>query len=227
MDNQKSRDGEQRSEYGERSDLGRQREPMESGDRKSQILDAALEEFAKEGFRGATIKRIAQRAKLASQALIYWYFPTKEALFQAVLERRLPIAQVISNADALLERPPEEVLPLLARAYLAMADRPAALRLVRLFAPEALRRPEVADLLGGRVIGRVLGFIETYLARQVALGRLRPHDVRASARAFVGMTLPQLGGKLFLPVLKVEGLTDDSYVETIVSIFLRGLQPQA
>lgn len=227
MDNQKSRDGEQRSEYGERSDLGRQREPMESGDRKSQILEAALEEFAKEGFRGATIKRIAQRAKLASQALIYWYFPTKEALFQAVLERRLPIAQVISNADALLERPPEEVLPLLARAYLAMADRPAALRLVRLFAPEALRRPEVADLLGGRVIGRVLGFIETYLARQVALGRLRPHDVRASARAFVGMTLPQLGGKLFLPVLKVEGLTDDSYVETIVSIFLRGLQPQA
>lgn len=227
MDYQKSRDGAQRNEYGERGDLGRQREPMESGDRKSQILDAALEEFAKEGFRGATIKRIAQRAKLASQALIYWYFPTKEALFQAVLERRLPIAQVISNADALLERPPEEVLPLLARAYLAMADRPAALRLVRLFAPEALRRPEVADLLGGRVIGRVLGFIETYLARQVALGRLRPHDVRASARAFVGMTLPQLGGKLFLPVLKVEGLTDDSYVETIVSIFLRGLQPQA
>jgi TetR/AcrR family transcriptional regulator, regulator of autoinduction and epiphytic fitness len=227
MDNQKSGDGAQRNEYGERGDPRRQREPMESGDRKSQILDAALEEFAKEGFRGATIKRIAQRAKLASQALIYWYFPTKEALFQAVLERRLPIAQVISNADALLERPPEEVLPLLARAYLAMADRPAALRLVRLFAPEALRRPEVADLLGGRVIGRVLGFIETYLARQVALGRLRPHDVRASARAFVGMTLPQLGGKLFLPVLKVEGLTDDSYVETIVSIFLRGLQPQA
>lgn len=227
MDNQKSGDGEQRNEYGERGDPSRQREPMESGDRKSQILDAALEEFAKEGFRGATIKRIAQRAKLASQALIYWYFPTKEALFQAVLERRLPIAQVISNADALLERPPEEVLPLLARAYLAMADRPAALRLVRLFAPEALRRPEVADLLGGRVIGRVLGFIETYLARQVALGRLRPHDVRASARAFVGMTLPPLGGKLFLPVLKVEGLTDDFYVETIVSIFLRGLQPQA
>lgn len=201
-------------------------EQTDAQDRQSQILDAAFEEFASQGFRGATIKGIAKRAKLASQALIYWYFPTKEALFQAVLGRHLPIAQVISEPDALLERPPEEVLPLLARAYLAMADRPAALRLVRLFAPEVLRRPEVAEMLGGRVIGRVLTFIESYLAHQVELGRLRPHDPRASARAFVGMTLPQLGGKLFLPVLKVEGLSDDTYVESIVAIFLRGLMPE-
>lgn len=208
------------------SDLGASDGQRENSDRERQILDAAFEEFASQGFRGATIKRIAQRARLASQALIYWYFPTKEALFQAVLGRHLPIAQVVSESESLLDRPPEEVLPLLARAYLAMADQPAALRLVRLFAPEALRRPEVAEMLGGRVIGRVLTFIETYLTRQVELGRLRPHDVHASARAFVGMTLPQLGGKLFLPVLAVEGLTDDNYVETIVTIFLRGLRPE-
>lgn len=195
--------------------------------REEQILDAALEEFANQGFAGATIKRIAQRAKLASQALIYWYFPTKDALFQAVLARSLPITQVVSDGAPLLDQPPEQVLPQLARAYLAMADRPAALRLVRLFAPEALRRPEVAELLGGRIIGRVLTFIERYLARQVELGRLRPHDTRISARAFVGMTLPQLGGKLFLQAIRIEGLSDDDYVEAIVTLFLRGLQPEA
>jgi TetR/AcrR family transcriptional regulator len=119
------------------------------------------------------------------------------------------------------------VLPQLARAYLAMADRPAALRLLRLFAPEALRRPEVAELLGGRIIGRVLTFIERYLDRQVELGRLRPHDTRISARAFVGMTLPQLGSKLFLQAIRIEGLSDDDYVEAIVALFLRGLQPEA
>lgn len=198
----------------------------DSQDRQHQILDAAFEEFASYGFRGATIKGIAQRAKLASQALIYWYFPTKEALFQAVLGRHLPIMQAVSDPAALLERPPEEVLPLLARAYLAMADHPAALRLVRLFVPEALRRPEVADALGGRVIGRVLTFIETYFAHQIERGRLRPHDVRVSARAFVGMILPQLGGKLFLPALQAEGLTDDAYAEHVITIFLRGLRPE-
>ena len=219
---------DERDEHGEPHaphDQRDQREQSDAQDRQSQILDAAFEEFASQGFRGATIKRIAQRAKLASQALIYWYFPTKEALFQAVLGRHLPIVQTVSDPTALRDRPPDEVLPLLARAYLEMAERPAALRLMRLFAPEALRRPEVADLLGGRVIGHVLAFIEAYLAYQVELGRLRPHDVRASARAFVGMTLPQLGGKLFLPALKVEGLTDDRYVEEMIAIFLRGLQP--
>lgn len=213
-------DGQQESQQ-----ESQERPEGQEGRRQEQILDAALEEFASQGFRGATIKRIAQRARLASQALIYWYFPTKEALFQAVMARSLPIAQVVNDGATLLDRPPEEALPVLARAYLAMADRPAALRLVRLFAPEALRRPEVAELLGGRVIGHVLAFIEAYLTRQIELGRLRPHDVRVSARAFVGMTLPQLGGKLFLPALRIEGVSDESYIEAMVTIFLRGLQP--
>ncbi len=215
---------DERAEQEHTNDTQDQSEASGGEGRQRQILDAALEEFAAEGYRGATIKRIAQRAKLASQALIYWYFPTKEALFQAVLGRHLPIVQIVSD-PTVLEQPPEEALGLLARAYLEMADRSTALRLVRLLAPEVLRRPEVADLVGGRVIGRILAFIEAYLAHQVELGRLRPHDVRASARAFVGMTLPQLGGKLFLPALRAEGLTDDRYVEEIVAIFLRGLRP--
>jgi TetR/AcrR family transcriptional regulator len=194
-------------------------------DRRGQILEAAFEEFAEHGFRGATIKRIAQRAKLKSQALIYWYFPAKEALFEAVLGQQLPIVQMVLDPASLLERPPEEVLPLLARAYLATADRPGAQRLVRLLAPELIRRPEVADAVGGPLIARALDFIKTYLAHQVELGRLRPHDVRASARAFIGMILPQLGGKLFLPALRADGLTDEEHIAMLVEIFLRGLRP--
>ena len=207
-----------------------QREQSEQGeqrDRQEQILDAAFEEFASQGFRGATIKRIAQRAKLQSQALIYWYFPTKEALFQAVLGRHLPILQLMLDPAPLLDRPPEEVLPMIARAYLAMADRPVAQRLLRLILPEVIRRPDAADAMGGRFIAKILDFIKTYLAHQIELGRLRPHDVRASARAFVGMILPQLGGKLLLPAIQADGLTDDEHIETILAIFLRGLQPVA
>ena len=73
---------------------------------------------------------------------------------------------------------------------------------MRLLAPELIRRPEIADAVGGPLIAKILEFVKTYLARQVELGRLRPHDVRASARAFIGMILPQLGGKLFLPALR-------------------------
>jgi TetR/AcrR family transcriptional regulator len=195
-------------------------------ERRDEIVDAALEEFASEGFRGATIKRIARRAKLQSHALIYWYFSSKEELFQAVLGRHLPILQLMLDPNALRDQPPEEVLPQIARAYLAMADRPIAQRLLRLILPEVVRRPEMVDQLGGRMIARILDFVKTYLSRQVELGRLRPHDVRASARAFIGMLLPQLGGKLLLPALQSDGLTDEEHITTIVAIFLRGLQPE-
>lgn len=203
-----------------------ERNKGEEPERRTLILDAAFAEFADQGFRGATIKRIAQRAGLQSQALIYWYFSTKEALFQAVLGRHLPILQIVRDPAPLMDRPPEEVLRELAHAYLTMADRPAAQRLLRLIVPELIRRPEVADALGGRMIATILTVIKTYLAHQVELGRLRPHDVRASARAFVGMMLPQLGGKLLLPAIQSDGLTDDEHIETIVAIFLRGLLPE-
>jgi len=206
--------------------LGSPRESGEETARRTQIVDAALEEFASQGFRGATIKRIAQRARLQSHALIYWYFSSKEDLFQAVLDKHLPLLRLVLDPDTLRDRPPEDVLPQIAHAYLAMADRPIAQRLLRLLLPEVIRRPEMVDQVGGRMIARILDFVKSYLARQVELGRLRPHDVRASARAFVGMLLPQLGGKLLLPALQADGLTDEEHIATIVAIFLRGLKPE-
>jgi TetR/AcrR family transcriptional regulator len=208
------------------SDEDARRAESGESERRTQIVDAALEEFASQGFRGATIKRIAQRARLQSHALIYWYFSSKEDLFQAVLDKHLPILRLVLDPEALRDRPPEDVLPQIARSYLAMADRPIAQRLLRLLLPEVIRRPEMVDQVGGRMIARILEFVKIYLARQVELGRLRPHDVRASARAFVGMLLPQLGGKLLLPALQADGLTDEEHIATIVAIFLRGLKPE-
>ena len=70
----------------------------------------------------------------------------------------------------------------------------------------------------------MLGFLKSYMARQVELGRLRPHDVRASARAFIGMLLPQAGGKMFFAAIREDGLTDEEHIEAVVGIFLRGLE---
>jgi TetR/AcrR family transcriptional regulator len=91
---------------------------------------------------------------------------------------------------------------------------------------EAIRRPEIAQLFGSAVIKRVLGFLKRYMERQVELGRLRPHDVRSSARAFIGMLLPQAGGKLFFPAIREDGLTDEEHIENAVNLFLEGLRPE-
>jgi AcrR family transcriptional regulator len=195
----------------------------ESG-RRAQILEAAFEEFSEKGFKGATIKSIARAAGLQSPALIYWYFPHKEALFREVLETRISVLRAVRDPAGLLDLPPEEVLPSVAKRYLSTFDSSATQRMARLLVGEAMRRPEVAEIFGNAVIRRVLGFLKGYMARQVELGRLRPHDVRASARAFMGMLIPQAGGKLFLPAIREDGLTDQEYVEAAIGIFLRGLE---
>ena len=193
-------------------------------DKRAQILEAAFEEFSAKGFKGATIKSIARAASLQSPALIYWYFPDKEALFREVLETRIPVLRAVRNPAGLLDLPPEEVLPSIGERYLSTFDNKATQGMARLLVGEAMRRPEVAEVFGNAVIQRVLGFLKSYMSRQVELGRLRPHDVRASARAFIGMLIPQAGGKMFFPALRKDGLTDNEHVGAVVDIFLHGLQ---
>jgi len=194
-------------------------------DRRARIVGAAFEEFAAKGFRGATIKSIARAAGVPSTALIYWYFPTKEALFQAVLGERAPILQAIVAPERMMEQPPQEVLSLLARALLATAAQPVAQDMLRLVIGEALRHQELAGALVAAGPRRVFAFLASYLDHQVALGRLRPHDTRSSARAFMGMFIPQAAGKGLLPAMAEGAPTDDEHLATVLDIFLGGLRP--
>ena len=193
-------------------------------DRREQILRAAFEEFSAQGFKGATIKSIARAAGLQSPALIYWYFPDKDTLFREVLESKIPVVQAVAEPGDLMYLPPEEVLPRIGRAYFAFEriDK----RALKLVIGEAIRRPEVADTFVRSGPERVLDFLKRYLDRQIQLGRLRPHDVRSSARSFIGMLMPQLAGRLFLPTLVEDGLTDEEHLQMAVDLFLEGLRPE-
>ena len=196
-------------------------------DRRRQILDAAFDEFAARGFRGATIKGIAARAGLHSPALIYWYFPGgKEELFYASVEAQASFLAAFQDPQPLLDEPPEVVLPMVGRAYLDFASRPAAAQMVRLLLAELPRRPQLLAPLMDRGPVRVLTFLSAYLQRQVELGRLRPHDVRSSARAFVGMLVPQALSHVLLPQLRQGGPSDEEHVRTATDLFLDGLRPE-
>lgn len=52
---------------------------------RSRILEAAITEFAHHGLAGARVDRIAERAG-ANKRMLYYYFGSKEDLFQAALE---------------------------------------------------------------------------------------------------------------------------------------------
>ncbi len=55
-------------------------------DSKTRILDVALQEFSEHGYGGARVNHIAKRSK-ANKQLIYYYFTSKQGLYDAVRTR--------------------------------------------------------------------------------------------------------------------------------------------
>jgi TetR/AcrR family transcriptional regulator len=64
---------------------------MPAADRQRQLLEVAMNVFSRRGFKGATTKEIAAAAGVA-EAVIFQHFPSKEALYSAVLELHLDIS---------------------------------------------------------------------------------------------------------------------------------------
>jgi len=61
---------------------------MSGTDRQRQLLETALNVFSQKGFKGSTTKEIAAAAGV-TEAIIFQHFPSKEALYSAVLELHL------------------------------------------------------------------------------------------------------------------------------------------
>lgn len=110
------------------------------------ILDAALEVFSGNGFRGATLDQIAEVAGLSKPNLLY-YFPSKEAIHQTLLTRLLdtwldPLRAMDAAGD-----PVEEILAYMRRKLDLARDYP---RESRLFANEILQgAPRMAPAIEG------------------------------------------------------------------------------
>jgi TetR/AcrR family transcriptional regulator len=191
--------------------------------RRAQILDAALHVMAEHGFRGASIKRIAERAGLKSPALIYWYFKDKQALLEALFERMSPFLSTVASAEAHLDDPPHDMLPRLVSSFMRATQQPHMGRVVRIMLSEFARHQAVADWFAQRGPLVVLGFLERYLSRQVELGRLQPHDTRAAARAFMGMLLVHALGHELFPAVAAGFPNAEAYGKQVTAIFLHGL----
>ncbi|NHF73308.1 TetR family transcriptional regulator C-terminal domain-containing protein [Paracoccus xiamenensis] len=136
------------------------------------ILAAALDVFSTEGFRGATLDQIAEAAALSKPNLLY-YFPSKEAVYLALLGSALeewldPLRAIDPGGE-----PVAEMLAYI-RAKLAMSRSHA--RESRLFAGEVLRgAPHIHEVLHGP-LRELVDEKAALIAGWMAAGRLAPSD---------------------------------------------------
>lgn len=143
---------------------------------RDKISAAAIEIFAQEGFRGATVDAIAERAGMSKPNLLY-YFPSKEAIYREVLERLLddwlaPLRALDEEGD-----PVQEIAAYLDRKMEMSRDFPAE---SRLFANEMLRgAPNLVDVLQGDLkplVDEKAGVIRAWI-RQGRIRRVDPYHL--------------------------------------------------
>lgn len=71
--------------------------PSEPRSTHDLILDAAEHRFAASGFAGVTVRQIAHAAGLKNQASLYSHFPSKRALYEAMLTRAAaPLLDIVA-----------------------------------------------------------------------------------------------------------------------------------
>lgn len=147
--------------------------------RREQLLDVALELFAREGVEKTTVGRIAQEANV-SHGLLYHYFSSKEEVLYAIIERFsfLPqLTAIFEEADGL---PASEFLPeYVKRKQKLLEERSEA---VWLLFVEARRNPQIAERLD-QLGEKMRAMLAQYLQSRVEAGELRPHDTRSFSRA--------------------------------------------
>lgn len=186
------------------------------------ILDAALDVFSAQGFRGATLDQIAEVAGLSKPNLLY-YFPSKEAVHVELLARLLdnwldPLRALDPGGE-----PKAELLAYVRRKLDLARDFP---RESRLFANEILQgAPRIAEALSGD-LKRLVDEKAAVIARWQAEGRiaaLPPHHLIFSIWA-----LTQHYADFDVQVRAVLGAGHDPYAEAqafLETLFTRLLSP--
>ncbi|WP_321843654.1 TetR/AcrR family transcriptional regulator [Paraburkholderia bannensis] len=160
--------------------------PQRLTDRKrAAILEAAIEEFLAAGYDATSMDRIAARASV-SKRTVYNHFPSKEALFAAILMRLWDASQTgAPPAYRATEPLRAQLLALLARKLRLMADE-SFLALARVAIAAGIHSPERARDMVAR-LGEREEDVTVWIRAAAADGRLRIDDPLFAAQELQGM----------------------------------------
>jgi AcrR family transcriptional regulator len=178
--------------------------------------------FAEQGFRGTTVRGLAARVGL-SEAALYRYYPSKEALYAAIIEHKMAAVDIVAVlGPAASRRDDRELFLGLAREVFSRVESdPTFLRILYFSALEGHR---LADPFFESRVKRLREFVSDYIARRIEDGDFVPVDPVIASRAFLGMVFDHLNVRLVLGQADAYPQPRDAVTETFVSIFLRGMR---
>lgn len=191
-------------------------------ERREAILDAAKATFAANGYHATKISDVAKAAGI-SYGSIYWYFDSKEALFEALMDHqedllRQHISATAGSVAALADA--EAVFRSSVRATFEFfeADRQVA----KLLFQDSLA---LGDRFDRHLNGIYEGFI-TDIETTIATAQAAGYVIAAPSR-LIAFSVAALISQLAVRRLTTDdGLTAEQLADVVVTLLLDGLRPR-
>ncbi len=201
---------------------------MTTTETPQKIIEAATQIFAKEGFKGARMQKIAKQAGV-NQALLHYYFSSKENLYKEVLFRFFSgileqLARHFKSYDS-----PEEALRGFINVYMDILK--ANPDLPRLMVSEIMAGAVHMTAIADRIFSEtgitppnlIIPFIEEAAAREL----IRPVDPAQTAISVIGMCVIYFVSKPLINHIWGKPGNEDEFLkkrkEAIIDLVLYGV----
>ena len=191
------------------------------GDRKGQILSEATRLFSEDGFDKVTIKDLAEACGITEPAL-YRHFPSKEAIYDAVLDS---IEQRMSSTELFVRLSQEDCLETLLRS---LADHildyfTRNRDLYRLLLFSTLRDHTKAKRVYQIIRGSYVTFLGEQLDRLQEQGIIVQKNNQITSRCFIGMVFDCALGITMWKGFQGKVYQPRETIDNNIPIYVRGL----
>jgi len=192
-------------------------------DRRLQIMGAAKELFARQGFEGTTTRQIAQRARV-NEAIIFRHFPSKEDLYWAIIDRESELA----GWQPALERKlssgagDREIFASIAEDILVGRAQDSSLSRLLLFSALENQRRSLRFFQAHVVAYYEL--IAGYIRGRIEEGAFRAVNPLLAARGFVGMIVYHSLIQEIYGAKRYQDFDVKEVSETLTDIWLGGME---
>jgi AcrR family transcriptional regulator len=196
---------------------------LSSQERRSAILETAIQLFSERGFRGVTTRELAQ-ALGVSEPILYQHFPSKKDLYDAIIETAMDSGyyEALNGLKAVAETTnDEEFFRYVTRAMMIWFEtRPHQLRL-KLFS--ALEGHELMDQFNDKAGRPFMEVMIGYIEKRIREGAFVDTNPMAATVAFCGMVNHYcMSNILFRSQHFV--VDRETMVNQIIQLFLNGIR---
>lgn len=194
--------------------------------RPHELLEAALSLFVEKGLAATRAEEVAKLAGV-SKGTLYLYYPSKDALFKAVIQAYL--TQVIAEGGEIVDQfegSTSELLHLLAHTWWSRVGASKAAGLLVLIMAEAQHFPELAQFYVDEVVAPSHALLARAVQRGIDRGEFRAMDVTSVVHALIAPVQFLILYRQCTAVCAVNPvpLDPERFMTTQIELLLRGLE---